>query len=43
MVGKSDEPSVTDDDVNHCSSLSDDLCSGDSHDHRLLSRKTRLV
>ena len=45
MVGKSGQQDVTDDDaVNHSSQLSEDaVCSGDSHNHRLLSRKTRLV
>jgi len=45
MLGKSDHQELTDDDVACHSSLSgsDELCSGDCCNHRLLSRKTRLV
>jgi len=45
LLGKSGQQDLTDDDnVNQSSqSSADTLCSGDSHSHKLLSRKTRLV
>ena len=48
MLGKSDQQEVPDnddvDDLNHSSlSNTNELRSADCYDHRLLSRKTRLV
>jgi len=47
MLGKSDQqevPDADDGDLSHSSlSSTDELRSADCYDHRLLSRKTRLV